>query len=429
MNLNLNLDSAQVLNIANNYVDVLGSIDIRGLQRKPNYLLFNGNDEELYIRLVEYHQFSNRNLSLFNYLGILPEHLGLAVLEAKKFVGKIDSLVKTPKYDLPQSHIEFVNALPQDLKLELRGSFWGQHINYGTEFVSKFKKKDYTDKIKKIDDVWVVNFGIHSRFADIFSFLRNHRGNGEFLGLMFDNYETAKQIVEQIAQAECEFRFQEEKLAFELGLSSPLCRTYKMFDKPVFKVAYTDADSIRVNYLDDKGKLRYVICDIAKSFEVTGSFEDMKLFKTDSVYQISAYQRDTDLEIVKEMGIPLTEGTYIPVEYIESVKKARFEKYRQIEKDIYDKTVHLLDCAIARLNVEIRQYDLGSLSATITLTYPNGFTYEVFRNFKFPMSYHVLLNNVSNFVRDFDLEKVETSLEFQDDLEDYLIDRSDLETL
>lgn len=264
----------------------------------------NSSDILLYQKSVNARIEMNESLYYIRQLSWLSEESGLSVLK------DMDSsdMKRISEYQLPQSHLDYLNSLSKEDKSDLKGSFLGTQVEI--EFVPKTKPINLEVKI-----IEGFNLVVLPERIDYFS---TPTRLGDKRGYVVDSIETATQLETLIYQIEVA----KEKAIFK----NPGRGTWwKFFNMPSIKPIFSETDfsfSVKGDWrqacIDVKGK-------VITGFQIVGDLESIENLETESIYISEYLMNDLIIKIAKDMGIKSVEGTYVE-KGAKSIVKAEFSK-------------------------------------------------------------------------------------------------------
>lgn len=294
------------------------------------------SDILLYQKSVNARIEMNESLYYVRQLGWLTEETGLLVLKEIN----ITNLKKIAEYELPQSHKDFLNSLPKEIKSELKGTFLGTQIEI--EFVSK--TKPVTLEIKEIEGY---NLVLIPKETDYFS-KRSYLGDK--VGYVVNSIETVAQLETLIYQIEVA----KEKAIFK----NPGRGTWwKFFNMPSIKPIFSETDfsfSVKGDWrqacIDVKGK-------VITGFQIVGDLESIENLETESIYRSEYSENRFIIQVAKDLGINSVEDIYV----VKGAKSAvESEYWRQVQElqisgvaEIKEYATTLgLDCEVSTSNLK-----------------------------------------------------------------------------
>lgn len=296
----------------------------------------NSSDILLYQKSVNARIEMNESLYYIRQLSWLSEESGLSVLK------DMDSsdMKRISEYQLPQSHKDFLNSLPKEIKSELKGTFLGTQIEI--EFVSK--TKPVTLEIKEIEGY---NLVLIPKETDYFS-KRSYLGDK--VGYVVNSIETVAQLENLIYQIEVA----KEKAVFK----NPGSGTWwKFFNMPIIEPIFSETDfsfSVKGDWrqacIDVKGK-------VITGFQIVGDLESIENLETESIYRSEYSENRFIIQVAKDMGIKSVEGTYVEKgaksavesEYWRQVQELQISGVAEIKE--YATTLGL-DCEVSTSNLK-----------------------------------------------------------------------------
>jgi hypothetical protein len=250
----------------------------------------NSSDILLYQKSVNARIEMNESLYYIRQLGWLSEEAGLSVLK------DMDSsdMKRIAEYQVPQSHLNYINSLSMEDKSELKGSFLGSQIEI--EFVPK--TKPITLDVKAIEGNTLV---VLPERTDYFSkFIRL----GDKKGYVVDSIETTTQLETLIYQIEVA----KEKAIFK----NPGSGTWwKFFGMPTIEPIFSETE---FNF-SVKGDWREASIEVngkvVTGFQIVGDLESIENLETESIYRSNYSENQFIIQVAKDLGIKSFDETYV----------------------------------------------------------------------------------------------------------------------
>jgi hypothetical protein len=259
---NPKLDSDDITNITNCLVEFFSRIDSGEITKYE----------------AEKTLLSVRN---FTKLSILNESLGLQVL---KFMNP-ENLHNIKKYDVPKSHIEYINGLPFDIKVRLTKTFWNDYItrtktksvwdgkykecNFAVRYVKTFNDKEHIKGAYTMYEISYNDVSVESHYNKNI--------------LFFNDFATASnaKIAIDAHLKKCSEIYDVYK--FENNLTN-VKDVYAYFQPKI----QTSSEANRVSFYDEYDDDEFYeasedvleIIDICDSVNIVGSYDDIKIYQS-----------------------------------------------------------------------------------------------------------------------------------------------------
>jgi len=372
---------------------------------------FSPEDIELYVKVVE-HQFPlDKSANNVKSLGFLPEQLGLEILKTKS----IWRLEDVKPYEMPQSHIDYINTLTSVDKSGLKNTFFEKYIT--TEFVATTVREER--EILILEGTPYINLGTSSAVSS--GVLRNATTMGKNYssttkGYLFGSMDQAELLVEKIVDFEFAINLTKEKLKWEAGES----RSSKFYNVPNIVPSFSsEKKNYTVAGIWGDARAEFTASPVI-DVTLEGSVDQMFYAESESIYA-SDYSTNNQRQLAAtEMNIPLTEGTYVP----KGKAKEVYEKVREnLAAEESENNIRVKQALAAKELVGVLSFENRcDVFVTVVLEYEDGFTYLADSKNRYTNNIDTVLDWIATFRK----EEIEDSYDWTKKRDQFLADQEDL---
>lgn len=212
---------------------------------------------------VETKQYIHNEFARINKIGEFSEQIGLEILK-KYSVGHLRNIAQ---YDLPQSHIDYINSFNADDKATIAKTFFGKYLT-SVEFI--WDEKFRTSKISEVSNYYQITVAPSWDYGrDSFSI------NCE----TFELAQKFQNIVDDFHK-KLAFRTSKSLWKFEVSNVSEKHRRLETFFQPTLEYV-TKVVEVEVTEVDDDGD-SYETTDnisLVTDINIVGNFEDIQTFE------------------------------------------------------------------------------------------------------------------------------------------------------
>lgn len=368
-------------------------------------------DKKLY-KMKVLHVIENDSfyVKFYNQLNLLDEETGLLVLNSMD----IYDLQDVKEYDIPQSHIDFINdKFNDEEKSKLKNHWLNKYINIS--FIPKSTKN--IKEIKFINDIPYITLQFYS--SDNISFKNTTilgRGmSGILKGYFFRNIDEAKIIVDKMADLELQINIAKEKAIFNAGQIDNNTNYKFAYIPEITPILSEESETFDI-LLNDK--IRTINTKFILDVNLNGSCEDIVYVKTKSIYK-----KEKLIEAAKILNVPIIDNSYIfekdydlvvnkaneLYEINEKLKQDSIKEQKEFIEQNFDEYQKLVKEALNSNDLEGNLYkdDNGVIYVEITLSFNDGFVYIA-------SNYHKdnTIEDCINWINSFDVNDIKVTSDF-----------------
>lgn len=292
-------------------------------------------------------------------------------------------------YTVPQSHLEYLNTLSDELKSALNGTFIG--TQFPPVFVPTTEKPVY--EVKEIDGNIVLTFPKEVPCSDKVNFGR------DVVGYVLANEDLATEF----SDLSYSIALAIEKAKFDIPLLDVDHYKKMVFDVPSIVPIFSEEVVEFTVQGDVYNPVRYISTSPVTGFELVGDLEGLVHREVKSLYRSDSSMNSLMLQVISDLGVKAI-GTYVVAEEAAAVEaefRVRLEEFGSNAKST-------IDALAMELGLEIVVDVIGFKVHPSIVMKEDGFEFA-YR----PKSRYHSLESMVEWIKEFDEDEARDSYAYQ----------------